>query len=160
MVKCSKTATELANHSSNHLTGIFLETLPSGKQIPNDYVLQVQAITNSTTQGAFGVFFRNQSGNQQGTYSFLLDTTNNWRASSYDNDTGAASPLVELSTQGKVAGTMTIDIVVQGSTFTFYLNGIQQGDAISGTYTTGTLGLAVDVGADVSFRNLALYNLP
>ena len=54
---------------------------------------------------------------------------------------------------------MTIDIIVQGDTFTFYLNGDRQGQAISKTYPGGTNGLAVDVGADVFFSNFAIYAL-
>ncbi len=58
-------------------------------------------------------------------------------------------------------GTSTItDVVVHGDGFTFYLNGTKQGVATSQSYPSGTLGLAVDVGADVFFSNLALYRLP
>jgi hypothetical protein len=57
-------------------------------------------------------------------------------------------------------GFITIDIVVHGNTFTFYLNGVYQGRAESPTYTTGTLGFAVDTGADVYIKNLAIYHLP
>jgi hypothetical protein len=55
---------------------------------------------------------------------------------------------------------ITIDIVVHGSRFTFYLNGHKQGEASSSFYPSGTIGLAADTGADVFFRNLAIYTLP
>jgi len=62
--------------------------------------------------------------------------------------------------QGKVEGTITIDIVVQDNSFNFYLNHVFQGHALSGAYTGGVIGLAVDVGGTVSFKNLAIYALP
>lgn len=53
-----------------------------------------------------------------------------------------------------------IDIIVHGDTFTFYLNGVKQGMVTNQSYPSGTLGLAVDVGADVFFSDLAIYGLP
>ena len=112
------------------------------------------------SHGEFGIFFRNQPGQQQGTYAFLVDATGSWQANTYDNTSGNLQTLVQRPLQGTTSATMTIDIVVQGDTYTFYINGVQQGVAISGQDTSGTIGLAADIGAIVSFKNLALYATP
>jgi hypothetical protein len=158
-VQCGAASTALANTGTNHLAGTFLDALPGGRAVPTNYVLQVQASAAPDSHGAFGVFFRNQPGAQQGTYSFLLNPAGTWGAYSYDNTSGNASPLVTHPLQGNINGTVTIDIIVQGNTFTFYVNGIEQGYAQSGTYPSGTLGLAADGGADVFFKNLTIYAL-
>jgi serine/threonine protein kinase len=161
-VVCSSSATEVKNSSTNFLGGTFLDMLPKGYSVPTDYVLQVQVRPGADSHGKFGVFFRNQPGNtNQGTFSFLLDpSSSQWYAYTYDNQTGVAQQFASGPITVPLNGFITIDIVVHGSTFTFYLNGMQQGYAQSPLYPIGTLGLASDVGADVFFKNLAIYTLP
>ena len=157
---CNQSALELKNTTTSHLAGVYLDTLPNGSPIPTDYILQVQISQSANSYGSYGVFFRNQPGRQQGTYSFMLDPSGYWKAYTYDNVTGAASTLYGRKATSQLNGFTTIDIVVHGNTFSFYLNGVYQGRAESPTYTTGTLGFAVDTGADVYIKNLAIYNLP
>jgi serine/threonine protein kinase len=158
-VACSATATEIANNGSGQ-AGVFLSGLHNGQQIPSDYILQVQVSIKPGSHGRFGIFFRNQPGNQ-GKYAFLLDPSGSgtWSFYAYDNTTGQATQLASFPAQGSMNGTLTIDIVVQGSNFTPYINGTQQGAGESGAYTSGTLGLALESGADISFKNLAIYAL-
>ena len=158
-VTCGTNGTDMAN-TGGSIAGMILKTLASGKQIPNSYVLQVQATVNPTSHGDFGVFFRHQTDAPLGTFAFIVNTDNTWKANVYDSRTGGVNTLVGLPVQGKVEGTITIDIIVQGSSFTFYINHVVQGYADSGLYTGGTLGLAADAGTDVSFKNLAIYALP
>lgn len=157
---CNQSATELKNTASSYLAGMYLNTLPNGSPIPNDYVLQVQISHSATSFGSYGVFFRNQPGNQQGTYSFMLNPPSYWKAYTYDNVTGAANTLYGDKATVQLNGFTTIDIVVHGATFMFYLNGVYQGMAKSPKYPKGSLGFAVDTGADVYIRNLAIYRLP
>ena len=157
---CNQSATELKNTSSNYLAGMFLSTLPDGTPIPTNYVLQVQIEQSTHSLSPYGVFFRNQPGSQQGTYSFMLDPSGYWKAYTYDNVTGAANTLYGHKADVQLNGFTTIDIVIQGNTFLFYLNGVYQGKAKSPKYPTGSLGFAVDTGADVYIRNLAIYKLP
>lgn len=157
---CQQSGIELQNMGNGSLAGLYLNTLPGNKAIPQNYVLQVQVTPRPNSRGEFGVFFRNQPGAQLGTFSFLLDPTGLWKATIYDNGSGAASTLHADKTTIAINGTTTIDIVINGSSFTFYLNGVYQGDALSVMYPSGSLGLAADTGADVIFKNLAIYNLP
>jgi hypothetical protein len=158
-LQCKADATEILN-STQHVGGTFLTGLPGGQQTPNDYIIQVQATVNPGSHGNFGVFFRNQPGNQQGTYSFMLSPSGSWTAYVYDNVTGKGHSLYGYQVQGTINGTVTIDIIVKGDRYTFYVNGVLQGYAQSNQYLSGTIGLAADSGADVSFKNLALYALP
>ncbi len=159
-VTCSTSATELANTNS-HLAGTFLGSLPNGPGIPNDYILQVQVREGAPSRGAFEVLFRNQAGSPNlGAYSFTLSPNNKWSANVYDNNTRTETQLYSHRTTVRLQGLITIDIRVQGDTYILYINGREQGNAISSHYPNGTVGLAVDAGADVFFSNFALYALP
>ncbi len=159
-ISCGQ-ATTMHNSDQAMLAGTFLDKLPQGKTMPADYVLQVQVTVNAASTGNFGVFVRNQPGQQaQGTYSVLLAPPNTWKMYEYQNSSGAATALVQgIPTQATLTGTFTIDVLVQGDTYTLFINGSQEGYAQSGTYMTGNIGLAVDAGADVSFKNLEVFAL-
>ncbi len=160
-VSCGSSATELANTSNSFLAGMFLDKFPNGYGIPNDYVLQVQINESPNSQGGFGVFFRNQPGLiHQGTFSFLLFPQGTWEANVYNDSTGQRTTLFSHRATIQYDGLITIDIVIHGNTFTFYLNGHKQGMAISALYPSGTIGLAADSKTNVFFRNLAIYTLP
>jgi len=158
-VTCGSDATAITN-TGNAPAGMILKTLAQGRQLPDSYVIQVQAIVNAAAYGDFGVFFRYQPAAPPGAYAFLVNAANSWKANVYESGTGSAHTLFSSSVQGKVEGTITIDIIVQGDRFTFYVNHAVQGYALSGAYTGGVIGLAADAGTSVSFKNLAIYALP
>ena len=159
-ISCGDSATEMSDTSASFLAGTFLDNLPNGYGIPNDYVLQIQVNESPSSRGSFGVFFRNQPGEiHQGTFSFLLFPQGRWEASMYNDTTGAQTLLHSAEATVLLDGLVTIDIVIHANTYTFYLNGQKQGAAISSYYPSGTLGLAVKSGGDAFFRNLAIYAL-
>jgi len=90
----------------------------------------------------------------------MLSPNGNWSSNVYDNFTKKATQFYTHRTTVQLHGLVTIDIRVQGDIFLLYVNGREQGNAISSLYTTGTVGLAVEGGADVFFSNFALYALP
>jgi serine/threonine protein kinase len=160
-VACSTSGAEISDSSSKYLAATFLNQFPNKDGIPDDYVMQVQVEQSSTSQGNFGVLFRNQPGSTtQGAYSFLLFPQGQWEVNTYDDNTGARTTFVHRTTTLPVSGLLTIDIIVHGDSFTFYLNGQEQGYASSQQYPSGTIGLAADTGANVIFKNLAIYSLP
>lgn len=159
-VRCGQTGMELVNTTTSHLAGVFLNHFPDGAAIPANYILHVQIKAGVNSSGAYGVFFRNQPGSQQGTYSFMLNPLGYWKVYTYDNVTGAASTLSGQRVRVPLYGFSTIDIVVRGSSFSCYLDGEYVGTVRNTEYSTGTLGFAVDTGADVFIRNLAIYALP
>ncbi len=52
---------------------------------------------------------------------------------------------------------MTVDVVVNGANFSFYVNGKHVGDATNGMYSIGTVGIVVDTGGDILASNFTLY---
>jgi len=103
-----------------------------------------------------------QSGaSHQGGYSFIIQQSGFWNGSSIDDGTGQGRSLFgRQGTALNSTGFTTIDLVIQGGTFRLYFNGAVQGGVSSTNYSSGNLGLAVDGGADVLFKNLAIYSLP
>jgi serine/threonine protein kinase len=149
--------TQLTNAGGN-TAGIFLNKLPEGKEIPNDYVIQVE-VNISSTHGQFGVFVRNQPGALTGADSFIIDpATNTATRNEYDNQTGATAMLQNFQV-GNLGNTITVDVTVQGSAYNLYINGASQGATQSARYSGGNLGLVVDAGATVSLRNMVIYAL-
>lgn len=157
-ITCGPSATEVSNASS--LAGVFLNNLANGHAIPNNYIFQAQVRQGPGSHGAFGVLFRNQAGSSTlAAYAFLLFPNNTWSAMVYNKTTPAGTQLYSHRTTVQLRGLVTITVRVRADTFTLYINGREQGNSISSFYPRGTVGLAVDKGADVFFSNFALYAL-
>ncbi|HEV2581339.1 MAG TPA: protein kinase [Ktedonobacteraceae bacterium] len=159
-VTCDPTDTRLTNTNAGQVEGVLLNNLTGNAPIPNDYVIEVQV--KPASSGTFGILFREQTGaGHKGGYSFIIQPSGSWNGNSIDDSTGQASSLFgRQGTAFSSTGFTTIDVVIQGDTFRLYFNGASQGGITSTTYSSGDFGLAVDGGADVMFKNLAIYALP
>lgn len=159
---CGEQGTILHNTSSQrYLATMFLNSI-NGYGIPNDYVLQVEAIPQHGSQGAFGVLFRNQPDQgglrHNGAYTLMLDSQQQtWTMFMYDDQTGSPTILGTGSISRPLDGKFTIDLAVYQNVFRFFLNGQELGSVTDSTYPSGTLGFAVNPEATVLFQNLALY---
>ncbi len=60
-------------------------------------------------------------------------------------------------TIGSAYSSMTVDVVVNGANFSFYVNGKHVGDATNEMYSIGTVGIVVDTGGDILASNFTLY---
>jgi hypothetical protein len=139
------------------LQGTFLTALPS-KAYPTNYIVQAQLQQDTLPDTDFGLYFRNQPGNQQGVYTFLLHHDGTWNAYVYDNQTGAATKI----TGGSFAyrhSPVTLAVVVNGSHFTFYVNGTALGSVGDNTYPTGSAGIVVDQGGTITASYFALFGI-
>ncbi len=156
---CNQDALELTNTGSkgSQLAGTFLTHLPNNQATPGTYVVQTQVTLKSNSQGPFGIAFYDQSSTQSTSYAFIIDpSTNTWTANYYNK--GQIKPMHIQSLQTQVTGTVTINVVVSGNSYYLYINGTQQGMATSGYgNTSGNIGLVVEPGADVAFKNTLLY---
>jgi hypothetical protein len=152
----------LANTSGGTNGGVFLNSLPGGASVPDNYVLEVQVREIPSSQGAFGMLFRVQTATaHKGAFSFLIDASGRWTGNIYDDTTGHASQLYgRQSPRLNTSGFTTIDIVVQGSTFSLYFDGVEQGGIESANYPGGVIGLTAEPGTEVQFKNMAIYALP
>ncbi len=145
-----------ASAQAKTLQGIFLTAIPGQTNYPNDYEIKVLLQQGLASSNDFGVYFRNQPGNQLGTYSFLIHNDGSWNAYVYDN-TGVPKSIANgASAVNTIHGQTSIDIIVKGSQFTFSVNGNQLGTANDTTYAQGSVGIAIDQGGVVYASNFSL----
>ena len=159
MLTCQGTGTQITNPhpQSPNLVGTLLTSLPNGA-FPSNYVIEAQLQPLNGSQADYGIYFRNQLGNQAGVYTFFIHSNGTWSTYVYDNTTGAPTEIARGRLSGAF-GTATVDLVAAGSTFTFYVNGQLVGKTNDGTYPSGTVGIALDAGGTILASNFALYSL-
>jgi serine/threonine protein kinase len=148
--KCGPSQLQLTNPTSS--TAGTILTLPGGASLPSSYYIQVQ-ITLNTPNSQFGIYYHWSSN----AYYVVTFDANGWLSSYQDQKLGS-SALNDVN----LAQTVTVDILVDQGNFTYYINNIHQGDSsggYGGTDTGGNIGFTVSSGSDVSFKNLAIYEL-
>ena len=157
---CLGTQTEISNtFSVPHLAGTFITAIPGQLTFPSDYVIEVYLVQESTSNADFGIYFRNQPGQQQmGVYTFLIHPDGSWSAYVYDNSNGAPTE-IKRGHFGVSHASVKVDVAVIGDTFTLYENGheVDNGNVTDNTYPNGTVGIAVDHGGTILASNFAIY---
>lgn len=153
-VACQGSSTKISN-TSTPLNGTFLTSVP-GQAFPANYVVQVKLQQDQASAADFGIYFRNQPGNQNGVYTFLVHPDGTWSAYVYDNTTGKATQ-IKKGTLGESHALMTLAVVVKGGHFTFYANNNSLGSVDEATYASGTAGIAVAQNAIITASNFELY---
>ena len=143
------------NPTSPNLVGTILTNTPNGTY-PNDYVIEAQ-MQQANTSSDFGIYFRNQPGNQQGIYTFFIHPNGTWSAYVYDNNSGAQTQIASGTTSVDAHSLLRVTVIATGANFTFYVNKQRVGTAYDTTYATGTAGLAVDASGTVLVRSFGLY---
>jgi serine/threonine protein kinase len=150
--KCGPAQLELTNPTSSD-AGAILTQLPGGGSLPSSYYIQVQ-VTLNTPNSTFGIYYHRTSS----AYYDVMFNANEW-ISYYQGH----PPLGNTSLNGVSLGnTVTVDIKISQGTFDYYINNVHQGYSTGGygdTDTGGNIGLTVGQNSDVSFKNLAIYNL-
>jgi hypothetical protein len=149
---------QIQNTSSADLNGVMLKGVPSGKTMPDNYLIQVDTTVNPSQN--FGIFFRAQQNSLQNGYALQFDpSAQNVHFDYYQN--GNLHLITDISTQNLLNGTVTIDIAVQGSnTFLIYVNGTQIGSPFSTYgYSGGTVALIAQPATTVNFKNFEIYPL-
>ncbi|HEY1349940.1 MAG TPA: protein kinase [Ktedonobacteraceae bacterium] len=141
------------------LAGVILLTLPENASYPSNYVVEAQIQEETASQADFGLYFRNQAGNAQGIYTFLIHADGSWASYVYDNNTGSPTQIGTGSAGFYAHAQLTLDVVASGSRYTFYVNGQQVGRADDTTYQSGTAGVVVDAGGTIDISAFALYAL-
>lgn len=152
--QCSPKQLELTNPTSSD-AGTILTKIP-GVSLPSSYYIQVQATLNKP-DSQFGIYYH-KSANVN--YAYMVNSSE-WNSYCYID--GSATQLSFYSIQGVTFDkTVTVDIIVDRGSFSYFIDGTQTGTASSqyaGINTGGNIGLTVGPGSDVSFKNLAIYNL-
>ncbi|HLJ36544.1 MAG TPA: serine/threonine-protein kinase, partial [Ktedonobacteraceae bacterium] len=116
IIQCQGTSTMISNahNSSPNLVGTLLTALPGGQFTTSNYVIEVQLQQIASSNADFGVYFRNQPGNQQGVYTFLIHSDGTWSAYVYNNTTAARTEIAQ-GNLGDAHAAVTIDVVANGS---------------------------------------------
>lgn len=157
-ITCLPLRTKISNNGqAQNLQSIVLNGLPSGNTIPANYVIHVRLQQDAVSSTDFGIYFRNQAGNNQpGTYAFLIHADGSWSANIYDNNGQPQELNKGNGAVNDIHAVVTLDIVVSGQQFTFSANGTQLGTATDPNYTTGTVGIAVGQGGTIFASNFKL----
>ena len=88
----------------------------------------------------------------------MIHPDGTWSSYVYDNVNGNPVEIAKGSF-GDAHARVTLDIVVNGSQFTFYANGQQIGSASDATYSAGTAGIALDAGGTIIVSQFTLSAL-
>jgi serine/threonine protein kinase len=158
VIVCTSTGTEISNHQSS-LAGTLLVNLSNNAVLPSNYIIEAQLQQAPSSNVDFGLYFRNQTGNAQGIYTFLIHQDGSWSSYVYNNTTGEPTQIASGRRIGDAHASMTVDVAVNGDNFTFYVNGNQVGSVINTTYTQGTVGIAIDSGGTIFASNFVLYTI-
>lgn len=158
---CGSGGLVLAGPNCNCPLGVVALTSIPSQAYPQNYVAQVSERSLGADPTAFfGFKFRQQSaddsGQGRGGYAFLIAQNGQFQYNRYSSD-GTRSVLDSGSLPVTMNATNTLDLIVNGSQFSFYLNGrlmFQQDDS---TYDQGYLCLVAEPGAQILYQNLALY---
>ncbi len=126
--------------------------------------MQVHAtLLGSDPTAFYGLKFRQQSlqdtSQGRGGYAFLFAQNGQWEYNQYDSD-GTRHILSNGSLPFAIDASTTLDLVVNGSNFSFYVNGQLISQQSDSTYGTGYLCMVAEPGAKVLFQNLAMYEPP
>jgi hypothetical protein len=141
---------------STQLVGTFLAVIP-GINYPSSYVVEAQLQEASSSHADFGLYFRNQPGNAEGVYTFLIQSDGSWSSYVYDNVTGSPTKIGSGGSVGNPYSSIKVDVVVNGPNFSFYVNDKPVGNAFSDQYKSGTAGIAVQAGGSILVSNFALF---
>jgi hypothetical protein len=168
-------AYHMTNLGDSGIAVVLQETLPTE---PIGYTLTMEEIKgdDTSTDNSFGMILRysqKTKGNQtiNTFYSFEVFNYNGgqYRFYKYDNSKGpSANPWTQVWTQvfghefrqGHGPGSInTIRVFASGNTFTFTINGKTVGSVKDGSFTSGTVGMLVNLkGTEVAFSNMLITN--
>ena len=169
-------AYHMTNLGDSGIAVVLQESLPNG---PIGYTLTMEEIKgdDTSTDNSFGMILRysqKTKGNQtiNTFYSFEVFNYNGgqYRFYKYDNSKGpSVNPWTQVWSQvfghefrqGHGPGSInTIRVFTSGNTFTFTINGKTVGSVKDGSFTSGTVGMLVNLkGTEVAFSNMLITNI-
>jgi hypothetical protein len=87
----------------------------------------------------------------------LVSPDGNWEVNVYDNTVGNRKQLINGTQTGISIGTgITLAVAVKGNNFSFYINNQLVGTTQDNTYSSGTVGIAVDHDGDIAVDQFSL----
>jgi len=134
--------------------------LPNQAAFPTSYAVQVTVQPLATDSSVvFGLKFRQQSlqdqGQQRGGYSYLISQNGQWEFDKYSPD-GSRQLLAQGKLHTALPPNAVLGLVVNGSTYTFYVNSGLVATESDTSYSGGYLCLAVAPSATILFSKFSL----
>jgi hypothetical protein len=162
-VSCSATAMLLSalNCTNCPLAVVTLGGLPNNVAYPINYTVHVtvQPLGSSVM---FGLKFRQQSlqdaGEGRGGYSYLVSQSGQWEFDRYAAD-GTRQTLASGKLHAALPPNATLGLVVNGSTYMFYVNNQLIATEHDATYHSGYLCLVAEPSATILFSEFSLANV-
>jgi serine/threonine protein kinase len=142
---------------------IKLRQIP-GQPFPESYVIQarMQSIGASRTD-FFGFKFREQaatpSSTNYGGYGFLVNANGEWQFNRYEPP-GHRNIIKSGELPSPLVGSHIYDLTVNGSDFTFAVDGVAIATAKDDTYSGGIVDFAAEPRCVIFITSVALYTLP
>jgi hypothetical protein len=140
-----------------------LESVPNGA-FPQNYIIQaqIQSIGISRTD-YFGFKFREQAATPEavtfGGYGFLVDANGQWEFNIYNPVDGHKTTLQDGELPTTLDQPHIYDLIVNGSTFSFAIDGKIVATVGDTTYSGGILDFAAEPRCVIFITNVALYAL-
>lgn len=136
-----------------YLTKVFTDTTIEVKAIMTQGVA-----TSGNNTSALGISFHIPQSNKLSGYGFLVYADGTYELVKWDSK-GNASNLVDFSESSAIHKGLNqendLKLVIQGTSFTLYINGEQLTQTTDSTYTSGYIGLnASTKGTEVIYSNL------
>jgi uncharacterized Zn-binding protein involved in type VI secretion len=137
--------------------------LPGKATYPASYTAQVTVQPLATGSSVFfGFKFRQQSlqdaGQNRGGYSYLVSQSGQWEFNRYGAD-GTKQVLAQGKLKSPLPPNATLGVIVNGSTYTFYVNGEKVATMRNATYSGGYLCLVAEPSATVLFSQFSLAHI-
>jgi hypothetical protein len=145
------------------LAVVTLGGLPGKAAYPASFTAQVTVQPLATGSSVFfGLKFRQQSlqdvGQNRGGYSYLVSQSGQWEFNRYGAD-GTKQVLAQGKLSTPLPANATLGLVVNGSTYTFYVNGEKVTTESNSTYSDGYLCLVAEPSATVLFSQFSLAHI-
>jgi hypothetical protein len=137
--------------------------LPGHAAYPTSYAAEVTVQPLATDPSVmFGLKFRQQSsqdtGLQRGGYGFLVSQNGQWEFDKYDP--GGSRQQIAIGKLSKsLPPNSILGLLVNGSTYYFYINGKKIATESDSTYTGGYLCLVAEPSATILFSHFSLARL-
>ena len=145
------------------LAVVTLGTLPGRAAYPTSYAAEVTVQALATDPSVpFGIKFRQQSiqddGQQRGGYSFLVSQNGQWEFDKYAAD-GSRLQLTHGKLTAALPPNSTLGLVVDGSSYYFYVNGKKVAAESNSAYGDGYFCLVAAPSATILFSDFSLFRL-
>jgi hypothetical protein len=147
----------LSRSDGYHITGAYLCYAPVTQQGNVDITVTAKQLSGPASL-LYGIVFRDGGSNY---YLFAIDANGKWTFAKLHNNTTTylIQPTASAAIKGALNQTNVLEIRAVGSHFSFFVNGIQVGQASDAAYSAGLIGLTSEGGVEIVYANIRIAKL-